>query len=680
MPDFVNDNVALPEPKNEQTVPLGKEARFIRGQDYNALRDAALSLRTARTADVAAQATKNSQLDTALASETSARVSGDAGAHAYIDTKLAGIGAGEANAARITAQETHTSGWVNVKSYGAACDGVTDDYADLAAMVTALGSTAATLIVPGPCLVGTDLTIPSNLPVRFEGAGAFIGAGTVTFTGGPLVTATGAPEAKPLSTQLSELMARVQALESASVAPSAVVTNLSGDLTNATDWLTPDPAVTLTRLTPAQFLAEQPAAIIPAGHVAANGILKIAITAPGGAYRVRGRNFTSRAYADLHNITHRFYMPPSMASRFASITTGNTIQLYYPADAYSTLTNYFSKTINYRPSVTSIGAQPGNFHTVVVPSVAAANAVGTLARTLSHVSAALVGTPAAGNWTWSEIDIRGDAAATSGDPLVLYLIDIVEIVESTPTLYFRWDDGADEHRSVSEHMRKGARFDGGRLARPLPSTFCIIDQIVGTTGYLTAQDLRAMAAEGSTFSIHGISGSWSAYTDAQITGEVEAFRSRVGAEGWRSAFKKALTFPGNDNFDSTLSGTHLATLAKSLGATFNTGHSSFGYGFSFGALGDPMNTAAVLTLGQSSATAAGSAADAETILSFMNTSKLSLVLMGHGVTASPGSIDLTPDQFDAMMTVFADEAVKAAPRVRVADLIADAVRAGALTN
>jgi hypothetical protein len=106
MADFVNDNVALPEPKNEQTVPLGKEARFIRGQDYNALRDAALSLRTAVVTNKAA-----------LASETSARVSGDTGARAYIDTKLAGIGAGEANAARITAQETHTSGWVNVKSY-----------------------------------------------------------------------------------------------------------------------------------------------------------------------------------------------------------------------------------------------------------------------------------------------------------------------------------------------------------------------------------------------------------------------------------------------------------------------------------------------------------------------------------------------------------------------------------
>jgi glycerophosphoryl diester phosphodiesterase len=75
----------------------------------------------------------------------------------------------------------HVSGWVNVKSYGAACDGVTDDYADLSAMVTALGSAAATLIVPGPCLVGTDLTIPSNLAVRFEGAGMFTGSGRVTY-------------------------------------------------------------------------------------------------------------------------------------------------------------------------------------------------------------------------------------------------------------------------------------------------------------------------------------------------------------------------------------------------------------------------------------------------------------------------------------------------------------------
>jgi glycerophosphoryl diester phosphodiesterase len=63
MPDSVNDNVALPAAKNEQTVPLGKEARFLRGQDYNALRDAALSLRTARSVDVAAQAAKDAAQD-----------------------------------------------------------------------------------------------------------------------------------------------------------------------------------------------------------------------------------------------------------------------------------------------------------------------------------------------------------------------------------------------------------------------------------------------------------------------------------------------------------------------------------------------------------------------------------------------------------------------------------------
>jgi lysophospholipase L1-like esterase len=84
----------------------------------------------------------------------------------------------------------HTSGFVNVRSYGAKGDGVTDDYAALSAMVTALGSTNATLIVPGPCLVGTDLTIPSNLVVRFLANGAFTGAGTVTYTGEPANAAT----------------------------------------------------------------------------------------------------------------------------------------------------------------------------------------------------------------------------------------------------------------------------------------------------------------------------------------------------------------------------------------------------------------------------------------------------------------------------------------------------------
>jgi hypothetical protein len=119
--------------------------------------------------------------ETARAAAESARdgaVAAEAAAEGARDTTLAALPGVES---RVTAQEVHTSGWVNVRSYGAKGDGVTDDYADLAAMVTALGSTAATLIVPGPCLVGTNLTIPANLPVRFEGAGAFTGAGRVTY-------------------------------------------------------------------------------------------------------------------------------------------------------------------------------------------------------------------------------------------------------------------------------------------------------------------------------------------------------------------------------------------------------------------------------------------------------------------------------------------------------------------
>jgi hypothetical protein len=203
MADFVNDNVALPEPKNEQTVPLGKEARFIRGQDFNALRDAALSLRTARTADVAAQATKNSQLDTALANETSARQGGDAAERAYVNTMLAGIGAPEANAARITAQETHTSGWVNVRSYGAKGDGVTDDTAAVQAMLAALGAAPRTIVVDGPCVVNANLTIPAIQPVRMEGNGAFVGTGVVTYQPWGVIGAS-APTVRRLSGVLAQ--------------------------------------------------------------------------------------------------------------------------------------------------------------------------------------------------------------------------------------------------------------------------------------------------------------------------------------------------------------------------------------------------------------------------------------------------------------------------------------------
>lgn len=77
---------------------------------------------------------------------------------------------------------THASGWVNLKTYGAVCDGVTDDYPALSAMVAALGTTPATVIVPSTTRVNTNITIPATLPVRLEGGAAFTGSGAVTYT------------------------------------------------------------------------------------------------------------------------------------------------------------------------------------------------------------------------------------------------------------------------------------------------------------------------------------------------------------------------------------------------------------------------------------------------------------------------------------------------------------------
>lgn len=71
---------------------------------------------------------------------------------------------------------------VNVKDFGAVCDGVTDDTAAVQAMLTALGTTnSRTIVVSGPCSVASNLTIPALHPVRREGNGAFVGAGIVTF-------------------------------------------------------------------------------------------------------------------------------------------------------------------------------------------------------------------------------------------------------------------------------------------------------------------------------------------------------------------------------------------------------------------------------------------------------------------------------------------------------------------
>jgi hypothetical protein len=64
---------------------------------------------------------------------------------------------------------------VNLLDNGCVCDGVTNDYAALAALVARLGATAKTIVVPGPCKVNTAITLPQHWRIRFEGDGHFMG-------------------------------------------------------------------------------------------------------------------------------------------------------------------------------------------------------------------------------------------------------------------------------------------------------------------------------------------------------------------------------------------------------------------------------------------------------------------------------------------------------------------------
>lgn len=79
------------------------------------------------------------------------------------------------NALRVAALElrSHTSGWVNVKTYGAVLNGIANDLPALAAADAAAGG-AKTIVVPGPLYVASPVTLSS--PVRFEGGGQFLGS------------------------------------------------------------------------------------------------------------------------------------------------------------------------------------------------------------------------------------------------------------------------------------------------------------------------------------------------------------------------------------------------------------------------------------------------------------------------------------------------------------------------
>jgi hypothetical protein len=165
---------------------------------------------------------------------------------------------------------------------------------------------------------------------------------------------------------------------------------------------------------------------------------------------------------------------------------------------------------------------------------------------------------------------------------------------------------------------------------------------------------------------------WDGATTAEMAGEIQTFQSRVDTEGWDSAFKKTIAFIGNNIAEDTLDGDRIIDVAADNGCILNRGTTSWGYGYSLGALDDGLKGMGFVQLGQGS-NSINTAAEAEIILDFMDKSTLSCVVMGHGVVPSaPGAIDILETEFDAVMGAFADELVVATPRIRVADFIRDA--------
>ncbi len=181
-----------------------------------------------------------------------------------------------------------------------------------------------------------------------------------------------------------------------------------------------------------------------------------------------------------------------MSARFATINDDNRVQTDFVADAYPIRANYYSQWVRAGRDASNDGL----FQVVCVPYAAPA---GTLGALLSNIDA-VTGQPLAGKLQWFLNYIKGDAAASTSNPLVIYLLDVVEIAESKPTLYFRWDDATKDHRAVSSHMRNGTKFGGGVLARPLPSTFGIIPAFVGSD--LTGNTFSCRRYKPDNFFLH----------------------------------------------------------------------------------------------------------------------------------------------------------------------------------
>jgi parallel beta-helix repeat protein len=73
--------------------------------------------------------------------------------------------------------------WVSIEDFGAVCDGTTNDTSAVQAAINAIGSTAKTLLIPGPTKINANLTFAAGTQLFFEQGGKFIGtAGTEVIT------------------------------------------------------------------------------------------------------------------------------------------------------------------------------------------------------------------------------------------------------------------------------------------------------------------------------------------------------------------------------------------------------------------------------------------------------------------------------------------------------------------